>query len=135
MSEFVEWDPELATGDMDVDDQHRSLFALVNDMHDQIIGGHGHDAVNGSIDAVVDYVHSHFGFEEALMERIYYPELDKQIRMHREFTDEIDNLRQEMLGGELVSPMGMLEYMRSWLVNHVGAEDRKIGEYIRSLSA
>jgi hemerythrin-like metal-binding protein len=129
---FAEWDPVLATGDSDVDAQHMGIFALVNEMHDLVEAGHGREAVDDSIDRIASYVHTHFAFEEELMERIAFPEIDEQVRQHRAFTDEIDNLRVEMVGGELVSSLGMLEYMRSWLIVHIGVEDRKIGEFIRS---
>jgi hemerythrin-like metal-binding protein len=128
----VQWDPALATGDLDVDAQHMRLFELVRVMEEQIAEGRGHEAVRESMDQIAAYAHSHFAFEEALMADVDFPGLDAQVAQHRAFTEEIDSLSDQLLAGQSISPRGMLDYLSAWLVQHIAVEDRKIGEYIRA---
>lgn len=132
MPGYEEWDPSLLTGDSDVDAQHMSLFALVASMHKLVVEGKGNEAVAGSMDAIVDYVHTHFVYEEALMTRIGFPELEPHLGQHRWFTEQVTRLRDDLASGHTISPQGMMDFMRSWLVDHIKTEDRKIGDYIRS---
>ncbi len=128
----VLWDEQLSTGDLDVDAQHRQLFELVGSMEQQIADGRGHEAVRDSIDDLAEYARSHFSFEESLMERVGYPGLPAHEAQHRAFAEEVTSLRDQLVAGQFVSPRGLLDYLRSWLVHHIAVEDRRIGEHIRA---
>ena len=82
-----------------------------------------------------DYTEVHFHDEEALMERIHYPELDAQKRAHTAFVerlveidlselDDMDDNQQEYL-------IDLIQFLAGWLINHILGSDKKIGEYMR----
>ena len=82
-----------------------------------------------------DYTEIHFHDEEALMERIQYPELDAQKRAHTAFVerlveidltelDDMDDNQQEYL-------IDLIQFLAGWLINHILGSDKKIGEYMR----
>jgi hemerythrin len=132
MSSFSEWDPALETGDETVDAQHRQLYELVWEMYNTIMSGRSDQLVAESFDRILAYTHTHFAYEEALMERWHYPDLAIQQAQHREFAEEIDQLWNEILCGQNVSSIGLVQFMETWLNHHVDQEDRKISVFIRS---
>jgi len=127
----IEWDPALATGDEQVDAEHRALYALVAEMDRLVAAGETRDVVEASLTRVLTYAHEHFGHEEALMTRIGYPEIEHHQQLHREFAAEAERLSIERLAGVHFSAEGLTDFMHSWLNTHVGVEDRKLGEFIR----
>ena len=132
MSTFAEWDPALETGDPTVDEQHRQLYELVNEMNDTVASGRSDELIAASFGRIIEYARSHFAYEEALMERIGYPGIETQMWQHREFAKEVELLWSEILSGDRVSPGGLVDFMKEWLSYHVDQEDRKIGAFIRS---
>ena len=82
-----------------------------------------------------EYTEFHFHDEEALMERIHYPEIEAQKRAHTAFVerlveidlsdlDNMDDNQQDYL-------INLVDFLLSWLSNHILGSDKKIGEYIK----
>ena len=69
------------------------------------------------------------------MERIHYPELEAQKRAHTAFVerlveidlsdlDNMDDNQQDYL-------INLVDFLLSWLSNHILGSDMKIGEYMK----
>jgi hemerythrin-like metal-binding protein len=64
---FMEWSDRYATGIEDIDNDHRTLFTFVNDLHDKIADGAADDDVGATLAGLVNYVQVHFEREEMIM--------------------------------------------------------------------
>ena len=79
------------------------------------------------------YTQYHFRDEEACMEKMGYPELDKQRKAHEAFVeklaeidlDSMDDNQQEYLEE-------LIDFLLNWLSVHILHMDKKIGEYANS---
>lgn len=121
-----------------VDNEHRRLFEIIHDTNDLIHAELLHDKYDEIMRLLAelkDYTEIHFHDEEALMERIQYPELDAQKRAHTAFVerlveidltelDDMDDNQQEYL-------IDLIQFLAGWLINHILGSDKKIGEYMR----
>lgn len=121
-----------------VDNEHRRLFEIIHDTNDLIHAELLHDKYDEIMRLLAelrDYTEVHFRDEEALMERIHYPELDAQKRAHTAFVerlveidlselDDMDDNQQEYL-------IDLIQFLAGWLINHILGSDKKIGDYIR----
>jgi len=125
---------EYLTGIGLIDDEHRQLFALVNEVHtlihDEFIFDK-YDEIMRILTELRNYTEMHFHDEEAYMEKIDYPELDAQRRAHNAFIEKLvdinfeelenlDNNQQEYL-------QDILDFLAKWLVNHILKMDKLIG--------
>ncbi|MBI1986387.1 MAG: hemerythrin family protein, partial [Rhodospirillales bacterium] len=81
---FVAWSDDYKVGIAAIDNDHKTLFGLVNRLHDRIKAGDGEDAVGDALDGLVDYIETHFAREERYMEECGYPGLVAHIRKHRD---------------------------------------------------
>lgn len=120
-----------------VDDEHRTLFEIIKETNDLICAEHLHDKYDKIMELLAklkDYTEFHFHDEEMLMERIGYPGLEAQKHAHAAFVerlvdidlntlDEIDNDQQSYL-------LDLINFLISWLTNHILVSDKKIGEYV-----
>lgn len=121
-----------------VDNEHRRLFEIIHDTNNLIHAELLHDKYDEIMRLLAelkDYTEIHFHDEEALMERIQYPELDAQKRAHTAFVerlveidltelDDMDDNQQEYL-------IDLIQFLAGWLINHILGSDKKIGEYMR----
>lgn len=125
---------EYLTGITLIDDEHRQLFALVNEVHalvqDDLIFDK-YDEIMRILTELRNYTEMHFHDEEAYMEQIHYADLDAQRRAHNAFIEKLvdinfeeleslDNNQQEYL-------QDVLDFLAKWLVNHILKMDKLIG--------
>jgi hemerythrin-like metal-binding protein len=128
-----EWDPALETGHADVDEQHRSLFALANALQDSLIT-HENDAevVTDAVYRLTDYVVQHFADEEALMERNAYPATNSHRGLHGQLTAETMRLAARYFNEDDVLPETLAPFLTSWLTEHIRKEDMLMVRFVKS---
>lgn len=128
---------KFKTGISLVDDEHRHLFEIIKQTNDLIHEDLLHDKYDRIMHLLAelkDYTEFHFKDEEDLMTRIGYPEIEAQKRAHSAFIerlveinvdglDEIDNNQQAYL-------LDLVDFLVSWLSNHIIAADKKIGIFM-----
>lgn len=132
----IAWGPEYELGILVIDQQHKRIVDFINDL----------DRVAGQPDAylgvarilydLVDYTESHFSFEEALMERAGYKELDDHHHAHRVFTHRVESLLRSNENGENVAE-ALLQLLEKWLLHHILEEDHaytdEVKDFINSI--
>ena len=120
--ETLEWSAKLATGIPEIDNQHKRIVDMVNQMREAMEAGDT-EAVGRVIPDMVDYTISHFAFEEALMEEAGYRFLMPHRRVHQLFTRRIPEFQARYAAGE-----DILEELHTmlvrWLANHIQSEDQ-----------
>ena len=131
--EILQWSPKLATGIPEIDNQHRRIVAMVNQMREAMESGDT-EAVGRVIPEMVDYTISHFAFEEALMEEAGYRFLMPHQRVHQLFTRRIPEFQARYEAGEDVLEELHTMLVR-WLSNHIQGEDQGYVASIKALMA
>ena len=120
--EIIQWSPTLETGIDVIDQQHKRIVDYINALRiAQVKGDRG--AVAKTIDDVIDYTQSHFGFEEALMEDAGYPLLNAHKRVHELFIRRVAVLNQRFKSGEDIA-QDLHNVLARWLITHIQTEDR-----------
>ena len=120
--EIIQWRPTLETGIDVIDQQHKRIVDYINAL--RIAQGKGdRGAVAKTIDDVIDYTQSHFGFEEALMEDAGYPLLNAHKRVHELFIRRVAVLNQRFKSGEDIA-QDLHNVLARWLITHIKTEDR-----------
>ena len=116
------WDDNLNTGIQVLDDQHRRIVEMINQLHAAQTGG-SQLVVAEVIDELVDYTLSHFAFEEELMEEAGYPFCAAHKRVHEVFTKRVSEYRMRFQAGDDV--VDELKSMLSrWLFDHIRGDDQ-----------
>lgn len=120
-----------------VDDEHRRLFEIIAETKyviDSEFLADKYDSIMSLINQLREYTEFHFKDEEVLMEKIGYPGLEVQKRAHAAFVerlveidfkdlDNMDDNQQEYL-------LELIQFLVSWLSNHILGEDKKIGDFV-----
>lgn len=127
----LEWSDKLNLGVKQIDDQHQQLVHLANNLVLTIQTGETRDVLGKVFKELREYTVFHFRDEELYMEEIEYPERRAHAVTHRELKDQVKQYQRDIYKKSEVTPNEVLEFLRSWLVDHIIYKDMGIVNYIK----
>jgi hemerythrin len=129
MSSHFTWLDEYKIGDEAIDNQHRYLFDLANQIVDPL-----NDAqkTHMNVLALYHYVREHFKDEESLMKLSHYPDYKAHVKEHEMLTQRLTEISTGIITGE-ISPDYIMSFMSTWLLDHILGKDMLIGEFLHRL--
>ncbi|MBC9071201.1 hemerythrin family protein [Thauera sp. CAU 1555] len=120
---LVQWDDSYSLGLEQIDDQHKVLFDIMNQLWSAIVRRAEGAEMQRILDELERYTVSHFSAEEAFMLSAGFAGVDEHRRQHAGFVERIRSARSDLRQGKEVS-LELLHFLRDWLVQHIQAEDR-----------
>lgn len=123
---WVPWDDSLSVGIDIIDEHHRYLFDLINDLFDVVEHKRGARQVARLIKALDAYAKVHFRAEEQMMTHYAYDGISRQLHQHLAFESKIGEFYEEMHANPLVAQFDVLTYLRDWLIHHIRVEDAQL---------
>jgi hemerythrin-like metal-binding protein len=130
---IVQWQDAFSVGDLHIDEQHSILIDTINQLA-SAESLHNHHAVLMIIDELASYAAFHFDYEERLMERVGYPQLDQHKIIHQAFVSWVTDLRDEYVTyGKRPLGAPVLHYLRDWLSHHILGEDQRYSGYLQAV--
>jgi len=132
MLKFI-WDTDLETENLLIDSQHREIFNRVNNLISAISIGKGKEETRKILGFLSSYVVYHFEAEENYMKISEYSDLDIHIMEHKQFINEINNIRSDFETNEDSSFITeiLLNKLYDWLINHIGIADKQFAKYLK----
>jgi hemerythrin len=130
---FMEWTSRYSIGVAIFDDEHKKLFAIINDLHDAIEAGVEKSKLRSIADRMIEYAIMHLQHEEMYFNDWDYPHAEEHKKMHNFMKQRVFGYRariEETDETELAKEM--LEFLRNWLSQHILIEDRKYGDFLLS---
>ena len=85
---FVDWSDQLNTGIPSVDEQHKNLVNLLNNLHQAMLSRQAKEQMGEILDRLIDYTDYHFKHEEEFMEEINYDQLEEHKELHEKIIVE-----------------------------------------------
>ncbi|WP_234084063.1 bacteriohemerythrin [Azonexus sp. R2A61] len=128
--EWVRWDDALSVGIDVIDEHHRYLFDLTNDLYEVVSTKRGSREVARVMKALDQYVQVHFRAEERMMDHHGYHALGRQRHQHGEFEARLREFYAELHDNPLTAQFDVLVYLRTWLVRHILHEDARLRELV-----
>jgi len=125
----ITWNRSYETGDPAIDEQHRKLLALVNDLE---TAQDSRETLVHALDEILKFTITHFAIEEDLMDRVQYPVSPKRemIEQHREFASYARLRFLEFRRGDLTSVVTLRDYLGEWLTLHEFGVDELLATFI-----
>lgn len=119
-------------GISEIDAEHRRLFELIGEADTALKNEISPvSTAMALINELKQYAISHFAHEEAYMERMNDPELERQKKEHADFIDKITTYHladiTEQNGKKIC--LELLEYLSRWLMTHILGSDLLIGHF------
>ena len=73
---FIDWAPKFSVQSVVLDQQHKTLIALINDLHAAMLRGGATEDMQKVFKDLISYTESHFRAEEGIMRQAAYPRLE-----------------------------------------------------------
>jgi hemerythrin len=126
--EFMTWTSDLSVGVAVLDDDHKKLIGIINQLHFGITAGHDKKILEIVLGELVDYIKFHFAREETMLINAGYGATSAHMADHEKFIGEISSVQARIK----TSPVGMLDlelmdFLRDWLFSHIRVSDKRYG--------
>jgi hemerythrin len=132
---LVEWDDKYSVRIPFIDEQHKQLIALTNELYRACLsGGEAAKAqFKETARGVVDYINYHFSAEEKMMETIAYPEIAEHKKEHETLVKQIVEDVKRFEEGSRFVPNTFVRTLKDWILAHIAVSDTRYSEYIMGL--
>lgn len=127
---ILEWDESMAVGVYLVDEQHKELVTLINNIADAVQSGASTSDVSNFIRRFYSYTIIHFQTEESLMDHATYPEYFTQVHEHLDCSMKALEFHRRFVEEKEFNLQEFLEYIVTWFRSHTSGIDQTLTEYV-----
>jgi len=129
---FINWNDTYSIGVLKIDNQHKRLVQIINELSDAMGAGKGKDVLGKVLNELVLYVNTHFKSEEELMLQHGYEEYETHRYEHEKLTDEVKRFLEDLQTGKALLTGQIMNFLRNWLMDHIVVKDKKLGKFLNS---
>jgi hemerythrin len=128
---LIEWKDAYSVKIPLVDDQHKELIRLTNQLYASCLEGDDRARAyfKEVIRSTVNYIKFHFSAEERIMSNVGYPQFAEHKKQHESFVKKVLEDVKKFEGGK-DDPYGFVNYLRDWILNHIAVSDNAYSAYI-----
>ena len=112
------------------DQEHQTLFGLLNKLYDEATGGAARSQIGASLDALIAYVVDHFAHEEKEMLAANYGGYDRHKAEHEALIGICADLQKKFHAGEAEITDEVGQLVKNWLDKHIPTFDRGYAEVL-----
>ena len=128
----IAWTDELSIGVERIDEEHKTLVAMLGDLGQAMDSGQGQQAVSLTAARMRQYAQQHFKTEESAMSETRFPLRTSHVAEHDAFIEKVLDLELDLEQGANVSATELWNFLWTWLQEHIQRADRTLGAHIRA---
>ena len=127
---FVTLEDRYLTGINTVDEQHKTLVGLCNNLYNTVMQERQKenweytDHVKQALEQCAEYAQTHFNTEERLMKACNYEGLSDHKYKHKQFIKRVSQESQFFDKITYEQTMDFLKFLKEWVLSHISYEDR-----------
>jgi len=126
------WDSTYSVNIGVIDAQHKTLVAMVNDLHQAMVEGSGKAKLGGILSNLIKYTQAHFATEERLMQSHGYPDFLAHKLEHQGLTDTVLDLQSRFLATQVGLSIEVMDFLKGWLMKHILGSDKKYSPFLNA---
>ena len=123
--EKLEWDEMYSVGVKELDEQHKKMFATINELLGAINNNNPEEHIDHIIDELVNYKRFHFATEEKYFDEFNYEEKDAHKAKHHEFNERLATLQEKHKDKTIEFALELIDFLEDWLISHLMTVDQK----------
>ena len=127
----IEWDEGMSVGVESMDQDHKILLLLINEINDAINNDSTHLLIKSIFEKLEKYIKEHFSKEELLMQQCNYENLEEHKKEHLKFISKIPELKKQLLDTDSVEvAQNAYLFLVDWLMQHIIVDDMSYAQTI-----
>lgn len=116
---LIEWDDNLSVGIEEIDNQHKKLIELINELHSAMRERRAKDALGKIINGLKDYAVEHFTTEEKYFDQFNYLNSGSHKKEHQNFIAKVNDFKSGFDKGKIMLSMEIMDFLKDWLISHI----------------
>jgi len=128
-ADLFQWSDDFNVDIQEIDEQHKVLVDLLNQLHHAIMERRGKTASREILDQLADYTKTHFLLEESLMRVLHYPGLEIHRHQHEDLVIQIHELQRKLDEENATITFELLHFLKMWLIQHINESDKRFGDF------
>jgi hemerythrin len=135
--EHVKWSKTYSMGIKLIDDQHKGLLELVNELFSHSTGDEAAERAYFKvvIGQAVDYVKVHFATEEKYMLATKFPGYEEHKKKHEDFILTVVKSVKDFESGKRLVLVNFSRFLKDWILGHIAVMDVKYSEYFKKIAS
>jgi len=132
-NKMIVWTDRLLCGIMIIDEQHKELVDLINQMSSGIAVDNiqRHDYLNIVAKKIIRSVKNHFATEEKIMFVTKFPEYAEHKEEHDNFARVVTESILDYQTGKRLSLSDFIRFFADWVLSHITSMDKKYFDFLK----
>ena len=130
-NELIQWGPKYFIGIKEIDDQHKVLVDLINEVFANFGKKDSKKKVSKVLQELIEYTVYHFGNEEKYFKKFGYADLENHLKQHTMFVDKIKKIAADFEAGDSSISIDLVDFLKDWLINHILKIDTKYVKFFK----
>jgi hemerythrin len=134
--ELVTWSRTFEGGIKLIDDQHKGLINLCNDLFKHCVGDKKSESeyFKSVVKEAVAYVKEHFATEERIMLATKYGGYSDHKREHDKFVLQVVELVKEFNKTQKIDLFVTTKFLKDWILSHIAITDKLMFSYFKQIA-
>lgn len=130
---LVTWDSRMSVGVDELDEQHKVLLDLTNQLHRGMANGLRREVLKEVLLSLSGYAELHFEREECLMRMHGYPDLEEHALEHQKMRAEVAAWLERVSQAESVDGDELTTFLDHWLTGHIRGADQRYAPHMAAV--
>ena len=133
---LIDWSNTYACGIKLLDEQHRNLVNMVNDMFIHVTGNEEEERAyfNKISQEAVKYIRIHFTTEEKIMLATKFSGYAEHKTVHDIFITTVAKIISESTTGKRFSLYYFTKFLKDWIISHIGLMDKLYFVHLKKIA-
>ncbi len=129
---LLSWKDAYSVKIKEIDDQHRNLIKMINELNDAMAAGKAKDVLGEILARLVSYTANHFANEERLMQAHGYQGFAEHKDKHEKMTAKVLDLQRQYKLGKAAMTIEVMDFLKKWLDKHILGTDMQYSAFLNS---
>ena len=126
---LITWNDRLSVKVAEIDQQHKKLITMINELNDAMKVGKGKDALGAIVNNLIVYTMTHFKTEEKYFAQFGYPDTDQHKKEHEAFVKKVSDFKDGFENRKISLTIEVMDFLSDWLKNHIMGTDKKYSQF------
>jgi hemerythrin len=130
---FIVWTSELSVDVKMLDNDHKKLVILINDLHDGLMAGRDSKELEHIFDELVACTRLHFANEERFLTEAGYSGAAAHKQEHGHKIEQVLMLQARFLSAkDSADDIEVLDQLKNWLFTHMERSDKEFVAHLKA---
>lgn len=129
---YINLNEIFQVGVEEFDNQHKSLFTIVNEVFQIVFEGKNKEAAGDVFARLMDYTVMHFRSEEEMMKKYGYPDYESHKKQHDILASRVHEMYLNFQTDGAAINEETLGFLVKWVLHHIAKVDKEYAPFLKS---